>query len=116
MKALLKQKVVVSKPIWLVVSSIAFVLMSRTIIIHKSNDIVRIHDLWLLPFQAESYQGATASDLAIGVSMIILFTGVILILAGLTGWIAAAVSGSLNVLIKSQKQENRTTESNTTSG
>ena len=111
MKTLLKQKVHLSKPVWLGVSALAFVLMSRTIIIHKAGDICRIYHLWLWPFKAESYQGATVSDLAVGFSTIILFTGVILILAALAGWIVAAIVGSLTLVIKPKEQENRTIES-----
>ena len=115
MRALLKQKVAVSKSVWLSVSAVAFTLLSRTIIIHKADDIVRIHDMWLWPFQAESYQGATALDLAALFSLIIFVTEVILILAALVGWVAAAVLGCLKTIIKVHEEGNRTTESNATS-
>jgi hypothetical protein len=102
MKSLLKQNVNISRPIWLGVSTVFFCILSRTIIVHKANDVYRIYHLWLWPFQAESYQGATVSDIVHGFSMIVLITSIILAFATLAGWLVAALFGSLKVIIKSE--------------
>jgi hypothetical protein len=102
MHSLLKHKVIVSKPVWLGVSVVAFALMSRTIIIHKGNDIWRLYQLWLLPFQAE-YHDSSLLGLVLGSWWIILMTGVQLFLAALLGWLLAALLAGCIVVIGSRK-------------
>jgi hypothetical protein len=99
MMRLLREKVVVSRTVWITVAIIAAGLLSGTVVSHKGADVIRVYDMWLWLFTSSSYQKEGLIGIVQAVGMVALVTFVVIAISVAAGWLTAAIVGSFAVVI-----------------
>ena len=103
--SILRQKVVLSRRLWLTVTMIMMGLLSTCILYQKGGDTVRVYNIWLDVFRPSTYEGfadAGFADVATAVARalagFVLLTLIVFCISAFVGWLAAAVYGSCALL------------------
>jgi hypothetical protein len=69
----------------------------------KGGDEMRLYDLWFAVFSPSSYAGDGLAEILTGFGMVGIYTLVVIGISAVTGWLIAAIVGSLQVMIRKRK-------------
>jgi hypothetical protein len=97
---ILREKVAISRTVWVVVAIIVAALLSSTVVSHKGADVIHVYDMWLWMFTSTSYQEEDWVSIVQGAGMVALVTFVVIGISLAVGWLIAAIIGSFAAVIR----------------
>ncbi len=97
---ILREKVKISRIVWLIVAVVVAGYLANVVIIQKGGDVVRVYDLWLKVLRPSSYAGADFVEVVRGLGFIACCTFVVFGISAGIGWLVAAIAGSVALLFR----------------
>ena len=100
MMRVLHEKVRISRLLCLSVAIVIAVFLATRIVTENGGDVMHVYDFWLALFSSDTYTGQSLVDVLGHFGLIAIVTFFVAGVSLGAGWLAAAISGSVAVVIR----------------